>query len=136
MKDFISFETLKRPNKPNTYLVAPMGLCKACDVDAESPVLDLSPAELFDTLEKTIKATRNWKWRYGDRQTGQIRFIAQTPFLKFKDDVDIHIRPSPADETKSGSATLAIYSRSRIGYSDMGANKKRVESILAGLTAK
>ena len=63
-------------------------------------------------------------------ESGQLRYIAKTALLGFKDDVDIEIIPIDENAT-----TLAIYSRSRVGYSDLGANQKRVEELIAQLTA-
>lgn len=49
------------------------------------------------------------------------RFVAVTPMLRFRDDVDVLILP-----TVDGGSTAAVYSRSRIGLWDLGANRARV----------
>lgn len=54
----------------------------------------------------------------------------RTPLLGFTDDIDV--RFVSLGESR---ASLAVYSRSRVGYSDLGTNRKRVMRWLAGLEA-
>jgi len=49
--------------------------------------------------------------------------------MKYKDDIDIAVL-----ETNDGS-TVAIYSRSRVGHSDLGKNRKRVEALIDTLSS-
>ncbi|MDJ0922674.1 MAG: DUF1499 domain-containing protein [Henriciella sp.] len=132
MPDFISFKSLQRPAKPNTYLVAPDGLCLASEPDQISPELDLSPEDAFSRIETIVETENNWIDLHTDPSEFRMRFVARSPIMRFKDDVDIAVLPSA---TGTGSQ-LAIYSRSRVGYSDLGANRKRVESLLEKLIAK
>ena len=50
--------------------------------------------------------------------------------MRFKDDVDILVLPVEGHDHQS---TLAIYSGSRLGYSDLGTNGKRVNALLTAL---
>ena len=52
--------------------------------------------------------------------------------MRFKDDIDIQIIPAQGETAET---QIAIYSRSRIGYSDLGANRKRVAELIHKLTA-
>lgn len=131
MTDFISFKTLQRPAKPNTYLLAPGAQCLASEPDAEPPLFDMTPRGLFSKLSELVAATKSWTIVASDAEVQRIKFIAVTPLLRFKDDIDIAV--FPVGESQS---TLGIYSRSRVGYSDLGANKKRVQQIMSQLTAK
>ena len=113
MSDFLDFRALKRPARPNNWLVAPPGFADQAAPNAASPVFAMSETDLF--VDETAR---------------QISFIAVTPLMHFKDDVDIAVLSETGDGDYS---TLAIYSRSRIGHSDLGANAKRVNEILAAL---
>lgn len=132
MSNFISFKTLKRPPKPNTYLVAPDGLCLAAEPDEVSQVLKTSPPETFEALQALIAAERSWIDLELDPDNLALKFVARSALMRFKDDVDIAVLPTPSD----GGSQIAIYSRSRVGYSDLGANKKRVDGLLQQLIAK
>lgn len=130
MTDFLDFKTLKRPPKPNNWLVAPPGFADHANPNGAPPTCACSPADLFKRVEAMIAARRDWKLKAADAEAGRIVFIAITPLMRFKDDIDIAVLP---DNEGAGESTLAIYSRSRIGYSDLGANAKRVNEILAAV---
>ena len=129
MSDFIDFRTLTRPPKPNTCLAAPDGLCAATRVDFAPPIFDQTQDALFKRLLETIRAERDWSKLVTDSASGRLRFIAVTPLLRFKDDIDIQLVP-----ISEANTTVAIYSRSRVGYSDFGTNRKRVDALIASLT--
>lgn len=50
---------------------------------------------------------------------------ARTRLLRFVDDVEFHLRPD-ANE-------IAVRSASRLGYSDLGANRRRIEALRSTL---
>ena len=130
MTDFIDFKTFKRPAKPNNWLVAPDGFVDAALPDESSPVFDRTPDALFEDIMQMIAARRDWKIKASDPAPGRISFIAVTKLMRFKDDVDILVLPVDGHDHQS---TLAIYSGSRLGYSDLGTNGKRVNALLNAL---
>jgi uncharacterized protein (DUF1499 family) len=130
MSDFINFKTLKRPPKPNTCLAAPEDHCLAAEPDFEAPELMMTGRGLFSKLSEIIASERSFGKIETDAESLRIKFVATTGLMRFKDDVDIEI--IPRDE---GRATFAIYSRSRVGYSDLGANRKRVTKIIERVSA-
>ncbi len=74
----------------------------------------------------------SWTWFWSESNGGyvpllRISFIAVTPLMKFKDDVYVQAVPVDGDPARS---SVAVYSASRIGYSDMGTNAKRVKELL------
>ncbi|MEO1015929.1 MAG: DUF1499 domain-containing protein [Pseudomonadota bacterium] len=127
MADFIDFKALRRPASPNTYLLAPDGFCENAEPDAAAPVFEDSPDALYARLTALAGARTDWTRLKSDPAARALAWIAVTPLLRFKDDIDARVVESP------GGATVAIYSRSRVGYSDLGANRKRVERLLADL---
>ena len=127
MSDFLDFQALTRPKSPNTFLLAPAGFADQAGPDEAGPVFDCSPENLFGQVEALVAMRKDWQLKALDAQTGRISFIAVSKLFKFKDDIDVAILPV------DGKSTLAIYSASRVGYSDMGANAKRVKEILASL---
>ena len=129
MTDFINFKSLKRPPKPNTCLVAPENHCLAAEPDFAPPEVDLSPRGLFSKFSKTVAATRGFGKVSSDAEKLRLKFVATTGLMRFKDDVDIEIIA-----LEDGRSTFAIYSRSRVGYSDLGANRKRVTKIIEQVT--
>lgn len=131
MTGFIRFESLERPRRPNTALAAPPGICSKATPDMDVPVFAERPDDLFARIEAYVTAQRGWHLRDSDAASRQLSCVAITPLLKFKDDLDVHVL-----ELESGDgATLAVYSRSRVGYSDMGANDKRIRKMLADLSS-
>lgn len=130
MTDFIDFQTFKRPAKPNNWLVAPDGFADSALPDESSPVFDRTPAALFEDIMQMVAARSDWKITASDPASGRISFIAVTRLLRFKDDIDILVLPVAEHDHQS---TLVVYSRSRVGYSDLGTNGKRVNALLSAL---
>jgi len=131
MMDFVDFKTLKRPASPNHHLLAPSGLCEASKPDRRSKTLPIQPDQLFSAVLKLIEHRSDWSLEKSDPDRRLIHFIATSRLMRYKDDIDVLILPAEAG-AESGSR-LAVYSRSRKGYSDLGANKKRVSELLEGL---
>ena len=60
----------------------------------------------------------------------RLNFVATSAIMRFKDDVDVVVLPVTGQPDKS---TFAAYSRSRVGFSDLGANRKRLDAFSAAL---
>lgn len=140
--DFLDFQTLVRPGSPNTFLLAPEGLCAQAEPDEISPVFAEAPEALHDHILSVLSGVRDTEIVVQDRPGGRIQAVATTDLMRFKDDMDIQILAvdrghEDTSNAKSGNpaSQLAIYSRSRVGYSDMGANAKRVRSLVKKLGA-
>jgi Protein of unknown function (DUF1499) len=130
MTDLIDFKTLQRPASPNTSFYAPAGFGSAAKADAAAPVYSAAPGELYIRALRLIGDRREWQLGTQDPARQQLNFVATSPLMRFKDDVDVIILPVAGDDGKS---TFAAYSRSRVGYSDLGANRKRLDLFAAAL---
>ena len=134
MMDTVDFKTLKRPNSPNTYLVAPEGMCDQSKPDEVSQVMSVPPTRLFAALADMVEANDAWHMKSSDPENGQMHFVSVSRLLKFKDDISVLILPAQAgDPDGAHGSRVAIYSRSRVGHSDLGANRKRVKKLLQSL---
>lgn len=130
MMDTIAFKTLQRPSAPNTYLVAPEGLCEQSAPDKILRPFPAAPGSLFTALMSLIEDKAGWKVERSDAEQNTIWFVATSHLMRYKDDVDILILPDEAESESGRGSRLAIYSRSRIGHSDLGANRRRVKHLL------
>lgn len=130
MTRFTDFETLKRPRSPNTFLVAPDGLCKNAAPDQAAPVFPMQASDLSRKLRGVVNSEGSWKDISVSEDGLKMHFIAVSSLLRFKDDVSVEILPDAGDP---GQSTVAIYSASRVGHSDLGANGKRVRGLLGML---
>ena len=112
---------LDRPATPNHWSVAG-GQCEAT-ADAPAPEFAL-PALAQAAL------LREWLGRQAEVQLAPqgedplaILAVAKTTVFGFADVVAIRVLPLPENHS-----TVAIYSRSMVGESDLGANQERVEA--------
>jgi len=63
-----------------------------------------------------------------DQKPDYLRLEARTRLLRFVDDVEFHLR--------AGERQIAMRSASRIGYSDLGTNRRRLESVRQALAER
>lgn len=130
MTEYLDFTTLVRPKSPNTYLSLPAGYPSSAEPDMTSPEFEVPAAQLFDALTQVVSEAGARGSLQADIANRRLKYVATTSILRFKDDVDVAVV-----ETDASSSSLAVYSRSRIGYSDLGANRKRVEKLLNAVRA-
>lgn len=123
----VDFATLRKTKKPNQYLVCPPGLC-AETPDRESPEFDVPAEELRGRWEALMTRQPRLRLIGGDPSAMQFTYVQRTDLMRFPD--VITVRFIPLSEARS---TLAVYSRSQIGYSDWGVNEKRVTAWLEAL---
>ena len=125
----ISFASLAPPDRPNWYLVCPEGVCGTAP-QAASPVFEEPVAALRDRWRRMVAAQPRTESLSGDDESLQEDYVQRSKIVGWPDTVTV--RFIALDDTRS---TLAIYSRSHYGYSDMGVNQKRIEAWLAALGA-
>lgn len=124
----VNFQDLERRDSPNDYLVCPEGYCKRTTPDRVSPVYSMPVKTLTERVEALLsKAPRTEILSRHDTQ-----FVAEQRSLifRFPDIIDIEVIAVSPDRS-----TVAVYSRSRYGRYDLGANGRRVEEWLEALAA-
>ena len=113
------FRTLKRPDSPNTWLVAPADF--VIRPDAVAPVFP-GPVSKLRAAFKSVVLGMEGAAIVAESSDG-MHVVATTRFLRFKDDVRALFIP-----LGEHTSTIALYSASRVGSWDLGTNRRRVES--------
>ncbi|MEQ1752726.1 MAG: DUF1499 domain-containing protein [Micropepsaceae bacterium] len=116
----IDFPTLKRARTPNTFLMAPEGLCEIAKVDVKSPVYAVAAARLRQEFLRVAIAQPRVSHSFSDDAGLYDDFVVRSFLLRFPDLVAVKFL-----DAKGGNSTLAIYSRSVYGRSDLGVNRAR-----------
>jgi uncharacterized protein (DUF1499 family) len=124
----VDLATLERPASPNTYLVCPADRTTA-EVDREPTVHALSPDELERAWLEALAREPRLERRIAEAEARRHVFVQRTPVFRFPDVIQLEILEVPPD-----GSTICLYSRSLYGYSDLGANRARVEDWLARIS--
>ena len=127
----INFETLKRTHKPNNYLVADRENCPNARADREPPVLAHPPATVHAAWEAVTARQARTIRTDGDSDTMTYEYVQRSALFRFPDTITIRFLDAGQGRTK-----LLIYSASKVGYSDMGVNSRRVSDWLSALEAE
>ena len=124
----LEFASLVLPRSPNTCLATPAWHPGFRHV--ETPLYPVSPGRLHAALLGAAAAFprthRHGEWPA--RQQSQ--WVERTALMNFPDIIVAEAVAGP-----QGGAGLFLYSRSLFGWSDMGANKARVERWLVALAS-
>ena len=112
------FKTLKRPDSPNNWLIAPADFTTR--PDAVAPVFPAPVLALREALKAVVLRSRGAA--VVEESAYGMHVVETTLVFRFKD--DIYVRFIPLAHHQS---TLAIYSTSRAGYWDTGTNRRRLE---------
>lgn len=120
---------LVRPSSPNTALAGPAGFAPPPDI--VTPPYALPSGTLF-TLVQAVAASepRTYQAALYPAQH-QAHYVARSAVFNFPDLIMVQVQPAGP-----GGSFLIIYSRSVYGRSDLGVNRKRVETWLAALQTK
>ncbi len=121
----VSFETLVRRSRPNDALACPPDLCRNARPDIVTPVYTVPAERLRAIVADIAQEDTETQIVFSARWEEQDRYVARSRVMRFPDTINVMVVPIAAD-----AATLALYSRSQIGYSDMGVNRQRLERWL------
>lgn len=92
-----------------------------------SCIYKIAPNELFNILLRVLEKMKAFKVE-PDLQRLKIGAVFRIPVFGFKDDFTVKITSDSENES-----TLHLSSRSRVGQSDLGVNRRRVKKFLKTL---
>jgi len=121
--------TLERTGKPNDFLVCPEGQCRAA-ADRPPPVLDVAPSDQLRLWDEVVTASPRARVLRLNESALVIHAEQRSRLMRFVDTIVVRVLPG-AD----GTSTFAAYSRSELGYGDMGVNQARLEDWIARVEA-
>ncbi|MDN3566572.1 DUF1499 domain-containing protein [Paeniroseomonas aquatica] len=123
----VDFAHLVLPPSPNTCLAAPAGGHPGAHVTV--PLLPVDAATAWGVLrslgERFPRTSLIEAWP--DRR--QAQWVERSALVNYPDIIAAEVVPLP------GGAGLYLYSRSLLGWSDLGVNRRRVDRWLAALEA-
>ncbi|MCF6271661.1 MAG: DUF1499 domain-containing protein [Rhodobacteraceae bacterium] len=120
---------ITRPISPNTYYVAPQGMVEAM-VDREAAVYAAPAAIMAKAFDDYVMTQPRVTRLAGSVEEGWLTYVQRTPVLRMPDYISVQFM-----DFEDGGSAMAIYSRSRYGYGDMGVNKARIDIWLQSLAS-
>ncbi|USG61870.1 DUF1499 domain-containing protein [Sneathiella marina] len=125
----IDFAGLKKPRKPNSYLMCPRDYCLYPGKDV-SPEFNIPAQQLAHLFEKMALAQdRTEKISETDKQGDvQMDFVQYSALIGYPDTITVRFIEL-TDET----STLAIFSRAHYGYRDFNVNENRIKNWMEKL---
>ncbi len=123
------FSVPSRTGKLNDSLACPADDCKKGIPDIETRRYDLPPASLFAIAEKVVKHLPGKVRVVGANPVNtRLRAIVFSPVLRMPSTLSLMITPA-----RGGGSFLYIYSRSQIGYYDLGRNTANVVALISAI---
>ena len=123
----VMFESLRRRDRPNDALACPPDLCPA-KIDIVPPEFTVAPSVLREAFARAILPERRLTLVDIDDRMSTDRYVQRSEKMRFPDTIVVRFLERP-----DGRSTIAIYSRSQLGYADMGVNLRRIERWLEKL---
>ena len=121
----IDFQSFELPTSPNSYYVAPAKFSQAVP-NQISPTYNMDVASLLKFWQAML--TQQPRVTLLEKSEYQYSYVQRTKWLRFPDYIDVRFIAISDQQS-----TIAIFSRSKYGYSDLGVNKKRVTLWLDSL---
>ncbi|MGS4946744.1 DUF1499 domain-containing protein [Meridianimarinicoccus sp. RP-17] len=111
--------TVEPPGFPGAVLMRPGG------DGMDSPRFDMSPDALMAAFDRVARASPRVTVLAGSVDDRHVTYIARSALFGFPDYITVRALPD------GDGARLAVVSRLRFGYDDMGVNRARLEGWLA-----
>tara|TARA_R100000005_G_scaffold96431_1_gene83282 strand:+ start:10059 stop:10508 length:450 start_codon:yes stop_codon:yes gene_type:complete len=125
----LDFSTLKKPRKPNTYLMSPPDYAEY-PPKTVSPIFELDMPTLAARFEKVALGEPRVE-KLSSRNIGadlQVDYVQYSKLIGYPDTITVRFI-----DLGEGRSTLAIFSRAHYGYRDFGVNEARVRDWMRKL---
>lgn len=124
----IDFRSAVLRSTPNQFLMCPADYC--ADVPhMASPEFQIPRAELERLWDSMMDKKLEFEQLKTHDRDHRRHYEQRSKRLRFPDRITVEFL-----ELDDAASTLAVYSRSKYGYSDVGVNEARVKSLLKDLT--
>ncbi|GJE00748.1 DUF1499 domain-containing protein [Methylobacterium isbiliense] len=122
----VDFATLRR--SPHDALACPPDICPNTPADLVAPVYPVAGAALREIVRAVAQQEPRTEPVFTDRWGEQDRYVARSRLMRCPDTITVEIIGRG-----EGASTLALHSRSQIGYGDFGENRARLARWLAAI---
>ncbi len=126
--------TLERTGWSNDYLVCPADRC-AAPADRAAPVLDVPALDQLRLWEEVATMSERTRILGMDENALTLHVEQKSRIFGFIDTIVVRVLPFDDGLPTGERSTFAAYSRSELGYGDMGVNQARLESWIAQIEA-
>ncbi len=123
----IDFDRFERPGSPNSALIGPTA-GPPRRPDAEAPVFAIPAQDLAAHWQTVVQAQPRTRIRSVSADDLQVEAEQRSALFGFVDDISFR-----AIALDAGRATFVAYSRSRVGYWDLGVNRRRLHDWIDAL---
>ena len=121
--------TIPASETPNDYRIAPPDLTEQ-KIDRDAPIYSARPLVVAQAFDQFALSQRDTVRIAGLPPELMMTYVQHTETLKMPDYISVKFIDLGND-----TSTIAIYSRSRFGYGDLGVNKERVERWIKALSS-
>lgn len=122
------FSSLRPPDKPNNWLVAPADFSGVATVDETAPVFDVPAPALAKAWRTVIESAPRTTVLAVSDDGLQIEAEQKSAVFGFTDRISVQVLGLDADRS-----TFVAYSVALVGYWDMGVNRGRLRDWIATL---
>lgn len=123
-----SFDKPTRTGKPNDALACPAGACLDVGTVMETHLFAVDAPVLYAAVREEMADAFRIRMVEEDPQRGHMRAVVFTPLVRLPDTLTAEVRSAGP-----GRSSLYLYSRSKIGYADLGTNEARLKTLLRHL---
>ena len=124
----VDFASLRKTGRPNEGLACPDGFCPNAEADIRTGTYAVSPSTLREQILQLLEGDQNYRRVDGDQDKNRLRYVAYSPSMRFPDLVNIKLI-----DLEPEKSSIAVHARAQLGYSDNGANLRRIKRILRSI---